>query len=180
MPPQTVTPVNQTNQTEGLPPSTGTSVNLTETTPLNPPDIATMVKPVNMFKPQSSRAEQDLKQVFGLIDFGDLCTSRYIFELAISVAYMMMFSKRDDFIQAGAEVIQGYQNVCPLSKNELEVLYVSVCARYIQELVLSEVEAQEHPDNCSYLRCGFKAGWPQLRKLRSLGKDKVLGMWTGR
>ena len=168
------------NQTKATPPPTVTPVNLTKDTPLDPSDHASTFSPIETFKTKIGDTQNDLKQVFGLIDFGDLCLSRYVFELATSVAFMMIYGKREDFIQVGKEVIQGYQSVCPLSENELEVVYVAVCAHYVKKLVLSEVEARLHPENSVYLYQGFKQCWPQLRTLRDIGKDRVLAIWRGK
>lgn len=61
-------------------------------------------------------------RVAGLIDFGDTSYSPYIFELAITIAYMILQS--DDLETAGY-IIAGYEMIRPISQKERKVLKVS-------------------------------------------------------
>lgn len=60
-------------------------------------------------------------RVAGLIDFGDTSYSPYVFELAITIAYMILQS--DDLETAGY-IIAGYEMVRPISHKERKVLKV--------------------------------------------------------
>lgn len=62
-------------------------------------------------------------RVAGLIDFGDTSYSPYIFELGITIAYMIMQS--DDLETAGY-VIAGYEMVHPILQMERKVLKVNL------------------------------------------------------
>lgn len=60
-------------------------------------------------------------RVTGIIDFGDTCCALYVFELAITMAYMLMQSCE---LHTGGYVIAGYQEVRFIPPNEREVLKV--------------------------------------------------------
>lgn len=60
-------------------------------------------------------------RVTGMIDFGDTSYSPYIFELAITIAYMILQS--DDLETAGY-IIAGYEMIRPITSRERKVLKV--------------------------------------------------------
>lgn len=64
-------------------------------------------------------------RIAGLIDFGDTSYSPYIFELAITIAYMILQS--DDLETAGY-IIAGYEMIRPISMKERKALKASSIA----------------------------------------------------
>lgn len=65
--------------------------------------------------------ESDEFRVTGVIDFGDTSYSLYVFELAISIAYMIIQSGE---LKTAGYVIAGYEEVRPIPQNERNVLRV--------------------------------------------------------
>lgn len=65
--------------------------------------------------------ESDEFRVTGIIDFGDTCYSFYVFELAITIAYMILQSCD---LETAGYVIAGYQELRPIPTNERNVLKV--------------------------------------------------------
>lgn len=65
--------------------------------------------------------ESDEFRVTGIIDFGDTCYSLYVFELAITIAYMIISSGE---LETAGFVIAGYQELRPIPENERNVLKV--------------------------------------------------------
>lgn len=65
--------------------------------------------------------DSDEYRVTGLIDFGDTCYSLYVFELAITIAYMILQSCE---LETAGYVIAGYQQVRNIPDKEREVLKV--------------------------------------------------------
>lgn len=65
--------------------------------------------------------ESDEFRVSGIIDFGDTCYSLYVFELAISIAYMILQSCE---LETAGYVIAGYQQLRIIPPNERNVLKV--------------------------------------------------------
>lgn len=65
--------------------------------------------------------ESEEFRVSGIIDFGDTCYSLYVFELAISIAYMILQSCE---LETAGYVIAGYQQVRHIPERERDVLKV--------------------------------------------------------
>lgn len=78
--------------------------------------------------------ESDEFRVAGVIDFGDTCYSLYIFELAITIAYMLIQSPEPS---TAGYVIAGYQEVRLIPENERNVLKVCLLSLlcYILRLI---------------------------------------------
>lgn len=132
-------------------------------------------------EPRSSidHIAKDPKRTLGLIDFGDINDTCYIFELAISIAYFTMYSKRCDFLDVGRWIVEGYESVVELLPEEKNVLYLCVCGRYCQELVLANQQLVKEPAN-EYVREALKPNLPQLRTLWDLGQEHVMDIWFNR
>lgn len=67
-------------------------------------------------------------KVSGVIDFGDMSYSCYIFELAIAIAYVLLQSEDLD---AGGYVIAGYSTRRNISKYEMDALKVNLYTNHI-------------------------------------------------
>ncbi|KAI8423436.1 hypothetical protein MSG28_012569 [Choristoneura fumiferana] len=88
-------------------------------------------------------------RITGIIDFGDIQESYYVFELAIAMTYMMLMSGDP---ATGGLVLAGYTTL--------------VSARLVQSLVLGAYTLAHDPSN-SYVSSTEKAnGWELLRKIR--------------
>ena len=128
----------------------------------------------------SSRGHQGhenyVKNIFGLIDFEDLHQSYCVVDIATVLSYFMIASKCDNFLEVSEYILSGYLNKVSLADYEWKVLYSLVCGRYIQELVLCEVEVRTQGSN-EYLKTCFKDGWPQIEYLLSMGEEHVLKAW---
>lgn len=65
--------------------------------------------------------DSDEFRVTGIIDFGDTCKTFFVFELAITIAYMILQSCE---LETAGYVIAGYQELRPIPDNERDVLKV--------------------------------------------------------
>ena len=61
----------------------------------------------------------------GIIDLGDLMDSYAVYDLAITIAYMVMSSKNMDPLAVGYHVIEGYETEASLNEAEWQALRVS-------------------------------------------------------
>ncbi|KAK0078982.1 hypothetical protein PV325_001883 [Microctonus aethiopoides] len=111
--------------------------------------------------------------VLGIIDFGDTQYSYLIFELALTLFYMIM-QARD--IEMGKYVIAGFQSVNKLSNFEKKIIKTAVCARACQSLVLGIYSHLNEPDN-NYLMITQESGWKILRKLWPMSEETILNIW---
>lgn len=100
-------------------------------------------------------------KTIGLIDFGDMCYTNTINDLAIALTYAML--DKPDPIAAAIPIIKGFHEVFPLQAKEVELLYGLVAARLIISLTSSAINRKLHPQN-KYLLITERPGWELLEK----------------
>lgn len=113
------------------------------------------------------------REIAAVIDFGDSHRTCLIFELAITLCYMLLLAGD---VAMGKHVIEGYQELRKLTDLEKKILKVTVCARICQSLVLGAYSHLHDPQN-EYLLTTQKSGWVLLKKLWPLPQDEVLRNW---
>lgn len=113
------------------------------------------------------------REIAAVIDFGDSHRTCLIFDLAITLCYMIL---QAGDIAMGKHVVEGYQNVKRLTELEKKILKVTVCARICQSLVMGAYSHLHDPQN-EYLLNTQKSGWILLKKLWPLTQDEVLRNW---
>ena len=114
---------------------------------------------------------------YGIIDFGDMCSSAYIFDLATTVAYFMLENTVMDFLDAGRHIVDGYQSIKRLVPLEEEVLYLGVCVRYCQHIVYGQMENDAQGGGNGYTVRTNETGWFQLKELWKTPKEIVYNAW---
>jgi len=100
-------------------------------------------------------------QVTGLIDFGDICYSQLINELAIALTYALM--GKEDPIKWATPVISAYTILVPVEETEIDVLYWLIAARLCTSVCNSAYEKIQRPEN-AYIQISEKPAWELLRK----------------
>lgn len=90
------------------------------------------------------------EKVQGVIDFGDICLSWTIGELAVLVLESVMTGSINPF-QDAYEVIQSYHQIFPLEENEIELLYSMMQLRSAMIVCASSRQLSMEPDN-DYVR----------------------------
>ncbi|KAF7478023.1 hydroxylysine kinase isoform X2 [Marmota monax] len=114
-------------------------------------------------------------QVSGILDFGDMSYGYYVFEVAITIMYMMIESKNP--IQVGGHVLAGFESIIPLTAVERSALFLLVCSRFCQSLVMATYSCQLHPENKEYLMITAKTGWKHLQQMFDMGQKAVEEIW---
>lgn len=109
-------------------------------------------------------------RVCGIIDFGDMCHSWLINELAVAMTYVL--TGREDPLAAGARVIQAYNRTIPLLPLELDLLYYLIAARMCMSLCNSAVSSRERPDS-DYIRISEVPIRKLLRKWIAISPEKA-------
>jgi hydroxylysine kinase len=104
--------------------------------------------------------------IHGIIDFGDTQESYYIFELAISMAYLMLqcLGTEIDPLEGGGLLLQGYSQHRKIPKLELEILRTCIAGRLCQSLVMGAYTYSKDPGN-EYLLTTAKTGWDMLNRI---------------
>ncbi|XP_041764013.1 hydroxylysine kinase [Anopheles merus] len=113
-------------------------------------------------------------EITGIIDFGDVCYSRYVFELAIAMAYMIL--EAND-INTGGLVIAGYSMIRLIPLHEKEVLRVAIAARLCQSLVMGLYTATVDASN-QYILSSQTRGWNVLEALWAETDKDLLERWN--
>ena len=114
--------------------------------------------------------------IIGVIDFGEMMNSYYVFEVAITIMYMMVESKIVDPLLVGGHVLAGYLGVRQLSDVEFSVLKTCVAGRYCQSLVMGAYCYMQDPGN-EYLLVTAANGWPQLQRLWETPEEELYAGW---
>jgi len=99
--------------------------------------------------------------ISGMIDFGDMCYSQRINELAIGITYAIM--EKEKPVEWALPVIAGYHEVSPLQEREVDLLYWLIAARLCMSVCHSAFEKNSQPEN-EYIAISEKSAWKLLRK----------------
>ena len=117
------------------------------------------------------------------IDFGECTKTCTVFDLGISLAYIMMENLRpvtySNMVEFVSPLISGYSSVMPLSEEEQDSLYYLVLARCCQSAMNGEISFKEEPWN-TYLLTSVKKGWLVVDELLSIPKEIVDQAWFGK
>ncbi|KAG9266899.1 hydroxylysine kinase isoform X1 [Astyanax mexicanus] len=114
-------------------------------------------------------------RISGILDFGDMSNGYFVFELAITIMYLMIESSSP--LEVGGPVIAGFESVIPLNSEEREAVYLLVLSRFCQSLALGRHAVQQQPENEEYLMITARPGLRLLQLLWNTGKDKVEKIW---
>ncbi|MFS4415323.1 aminotransferase class III-fold pyridoxal phosphate-dependent enzyme [Maribacter sp. 2307ULW6-5] len=101
------------------------------------------------------------KVVTGIIDFGDMCHTWIINELAVALPYMMM--GKEDPLNVALPIVQGYHEQFPLLEQELNLLYYLIAAR-LCTTVCNAAHAKSLKPDSAYVTVSEKPAWALLRK----------------
>jgi hydroxylysine kinase len=111
------------------------------------------------------------------IDFGDSCKNPLIYELAITIMYMMTKCTMFHPNMAGAHVIAGYQTVRKITELEMSLLRTLVASRYAQSLTMGAYSYSQDPGN-EYLLCTAKNGWNILTEFWNMPPKELYREWN--
>jgi 4-aminobutyrate aminotransferase-like enzyme len=86
-------------------------------------------------------------EIVGIFDFGDMCASWLIAEVAIAAAYAMILSEPADALDTLTAVAAGYHEVRPLGTLECDVLLDLVRVRLAVSITAGEQARRAEPEN---------------------------------
>lgn len=114
-------------------------------------------------------------EITGVLDFSLLNRAYFVFEVSISIAYMMMENPRP--LDVGGALLAGYESILPLSDVERSSIYPLVLGRMCLSLVNGRIGVIKYPENAEYLLTTAKSGTQLLNLLWSPGKQEVEKKW---
>ena len=115
--------------------------------------------------------------VCGIIDFEFAAHTYYVFDVAISMAYMYLQNNGKDPLLMTAHFLAGYLSMRSLNEHEFDALKLCVEARLAQSLVVGAYSFAKDPEN-EYLLYSSKNGWAYLQRLRDTPRDDLYRDWN--
>jgi ethanolamine-phosphate phospho-lyase len=109
-------------------------------------------------------------QVSGIIDFGDMCYSPLINELAIALVYAMF--EKNEPIASVVPIVKSYHEILPLTELEIELLFWLIATRLGMSVCNSANAKLGKPDS-EYITISEKPAWDLLKKLVRLNPIAV-------
>jgi 4-aminobutyrate aminotransferase-like enzyme/Ser/Thr protein kinase RdoA (MazF antagonist) len=116
----------------------------------------------------------DGKKVSGIIDFGDMCHTWLVSEVAIGMTYAMM--NKENPLVMGAEVLRGYVSILPLEVEEIEALYYLIAARLCVS-VCQSAYTSSMSDSSPYITISEKGAWKLLTQWLAIHPDKATNVF---
>ncbi|KAF3834659.1 hypothetical protein F7725_027217 [Dissostichus mawsoni] len=114
-------------------------------------------------------------EVSGVLDFSSLMNDCYVFELAATIAYMML--ENPSPLDVGGAILTGWESIMVLNEDERECLYLLVLGPLCQSLVYGRENLKKYPDNKDYLLVTAKNGTRILTQMWEMGKKEVERKW---
>ena len=111
-------------------------------------------------------------RISAIVDFGDLCHSVAVADLAIAVASLMRGRRGDDVFSAAHIAMDGYASRLPFEPAELEVLGDLVATRLAAIVAISAWRVARYPENASYIQAWDDDSWWLLERLGEIGADR--------
>ena len=115
-------------------------------------------------------------EVVGIIDFGDMVEACTVFELAVGAAYACL--GKDDPVAATAHVVEGYNQIVPLTELEVDLLFGLIVMRLCMSVSISADQQKRDPGN-EYLTISEKPAWAALRQLAKVGPAMARKRYRG-
>ena len=109
--------------------------------------------------------------VAGVIDFGDLCHSNVVGEVATAAAYAAM--GLPDPVAGIARLLAGYHSAWALEEAELEIVHALICLRLCVSVTNSAFQKTVEPDN-AYLSISERPAWDLLEALSVVEPRRAL------
>jgi Ser/Thr protein kinase RdoA (MazF antagonist) len=117
------------------------------------------------------------QRVRAVIDFGDMCTSFRLADLAIACTYAMQHEA--DPVACAHTIIGGYIAQCPLLRVELEQLPAFIRARLCHSVLMATRAHRAQPDN-PFVLASQRGVRALLRQLAELDQDAIVSPFLER
>jgi ethanolamine-phosphate phospho-lyase len=111
------------------------------------------------------------QKVTGIIDFGDMCHTWIINEVAIALTYVMM--QKEHPLEMAAPLLRAYHQEFPLEEQELQSLYYLIAARLCTSVLNSAYSSSKNPA-LAYITISEKPAWRLLHQWLAVNPLKAL------
>jgi Ser/Thr protein kinase RdoA (MazF antagonist) len=117
------------------------------------------------------------QRVRAVIDFGDMCTSFRLADLAIACTYAMQHEAEP--VTCARTIIRGYIAQCPLLRIELEQLPAFIRARLCHSVLMATRAHRAQPDN-PFVLASQRGVRALLRQLAEVDQDAIVSPFLER
>lgn len=125
------------------------------------PELGTLRKSVIHNDANDRNVLVQNNKISGIIDFGDMCYSPLIHELATGITYAVM--EKGNPVEWAKFIISGYHEILPLQEKEIDLLYWLIGARLCISVCNSAEEKTRQPEN-TYVCISEKPARELLKK----------------
>jgi hydroxylysine kinase len=112
---------------------------------------------------------QNHERLVGILDFGDMVFSPLVVDVAVGASYHM--NTTDDPWDAVGEFVAAYHAVLPLERDETDLLYDLIAARFVVTVAITGWRAERYPENSAYILKNNAGAWRGLEHLSTLQRD---------
>lgn len=106
----------------------------------------------------------------GIVDFGDMISAPAVCDLAILAAYIILDDPRP--LEKLCAVVAGYHRACPLTPDDIALVYPLLLTRYAVSMVNAGIMAKERPDD-PYVMVSQAPIRAFLHQFKHVGNDEV-------
>jgi len=121
-------------------------------------------------------AQGDCKRIIGFLDFGDSKSSCTVFDVAICAAYFMLNKDKQTALKVMYQILESYHRVNPLTKSEIEAVFVAICSRIMVSALIGYEKILLHPENKEYLSVHSKPAWTFLEQFADSDPVEMAGI----
>lgn len=107
--------------------------------------------------------------IAGILDFGDMVHTPLVNDVAVGASYHM--NGAGDPWDAVAEFVASYHAVSPLEREEVDLLFDLIAARFVLTVTITGWRAQRYPENSAYILKNNAGAWNGLTYLRTLPRE---------
>lgn len=123
----------------------------------------------NDFNPHNVLVDpHDPARVTGVLDFGDMVETPLVNDVAVAASYQVEESK--DPLGRAIGFVAAYHSICPLRREEVEVLFDLITLRQVMTVTITEWRAMLYPDNKTYILRNQPRAATALEILNRIGR----------
>jgi len=128
----------------------------------------------NDFNDANLIVDDKKSRVIGLIDFGDICLTYLVNDLAIALAYSMLYNEISE-LESASIFYRAYSRQRIISKIEKDILWILISGRLTQSVIWSAYSFSKQSENI-YLLKHARSAWNILRRLKRKNEKYLVSL----
>merc|ERR1711976_761660 len=128
----------------------------------------------NDFNDANLIVDDQKNKVLGLVDFGDICLTYLVNDLAIALAYSMLYNEISE-LKSASIFYRAYSRQRIISKIEKDILWILISGRLTQSVIWSAYSFSKQSENI-YLLKHARSAWNILRRLKRKNEKYLVSL----